>query len=137
MIKKKISELNIQQLISTRNFLKKSLKEAKSKLEIAGTIQAFEVCYELSWKTLKKILNIRGVEVFSPKETFRLAAREKLIINIKNWFDYVEKRNITVHAYEDEIMKIVYPFLPKFLKDLDILIENLEKILIMNKNVNK
>jgi len=129
MVKKKIlGELDIQQLISTHNFLKKALREAKTELEIAGTIQAFEVCYELAWKILKKVLNIRGVDVFSPKETFRLAAREGLIINLKNWFDYVEKRNITVHAYENTIMKTVYPVLPKFLKDLNLLVKTLEKL---------
>ena len=129
MVEKKIlGEIDIQQLISTRDFLHEALREAESKLEIAGTIQAFEVCYELAWKTLKKILNLRGIEVFSPKETFRLAAREGLISNLKGWFDYVKKRNITVHSYEDEIMEVVYPVLPKFLKDLDLLIKKLRNL---------
>ena len=129
MVKKKIlGEIDIQQLISTRNFLHEALHEAESKLEIAGTIQAFEVCYELAWKTLQKVLNLRGIEVFSPRETFRLAAREGLISNLKSWFDYVKKRNLTVHSYEDEIMAEVYPVLPKFLKDLNLLIKNLERL---------
>lgn len=129
MVKKKIlGEIDIQQLISTRDFLQEALHEAESKLEIAGTIQAFEVCYELAWKTLQKVLSLRGVDVFSPKETFRLAAREGLISNLKSWFDYVKKRNITVHSYEDEIMEVVYPALPKFLKDLNLLIKNLQKL---------
>ena len=126
--KKILDKIDIQQLISTRDFLRESLHEAESKLEVAGTIQAFEVCYELSWKTLKKVLNLRGINVFSPRETFRLAARELLITNLKSWFDYVEKRNITVHSYEDAIMEQVYPALPKFLEDLNLLIKNLEKL---------
>ena len=132
MIKNKkhiiLGEIDIKPLISTRDFLQEALCEAESKLEIAGTIQAFEVCYELAWKTLQKVLSLRGVDVFSPKETFRLAAREGLISNLKGWFDYVKKRNITVHAYEDEIMEIVYPALPKFLKELNSLIKNLQKL---------
>ncbi|CAG8513989.1 11725_t:CDS:2 [Racocetra fulgida] len=63
--------IDIRQLISTRDFLHEALHEAESKLEIAGTIQAFEV------------LNLRGIDVFSPRETFRLAAREGLISNLK------------------------------------------------------
>jgi hypothetical protein len=43
-----LGQIEIKQLISTRNFLEKAIKEAKSELEIAGTIQAFEVCYELT-----------------------------------------------------------------------------------------
>ncbi|CAG8749584.1 10165_t:CDS:2, partial [Ambispora leptoticha] len=35
-------EIDIQQLVSTRDFLHEALHEAESKLEIAGTIQAFE-----------------------------------------------------------------------------------------------
>jgi len=129
MVEKKIlGEIDIQQLISTRDFLHEALRKAESKLEIAGTIQAFEVCYELAWKTLQKVLSLRGVDVFSPKETFRLAAREGLISNLKGWFDYVKKRNITVHSYEDEIMEVVYPVLPKFLKDLDLLIKKLRNL---------
>jgi uncharacterized protein YutE (UPF0331/DUF86 family) len=40
----------------------------------------------------------------------------------------VKKRNITVHSYEDEIMEKVYPVLPKFLKDLDLLIKKLKNL---------
>ena len=43
-----LGEIDIQQLISTRDFLHEALHEAESKLEIAGSIQAFEVCYELA-----------------------------------------------------------------------------------------
>jgi len=42
------SKLDIEPLITTRNFLTKALEEAKSELEIAGAIQAFEVCFELA-----------------------------------------------------------------------------------------
>jgi len=41
-------ELDIEPLISARNFLAEAVQEAKTKLEIAGAIQAFEVCYELT-----------------------------------------------------------------------------------------
>jgi len=38
------------------------------------------------------------------------------------------KRNITVHEYYEKIMEEVYPILPQFLKNLDILIKNLKKL---------
>jgi hypothetical protein len=41
-------KIDIEPLVTTRNFLARALKEAKTELEIAGTIQAFEVCYELA-----------------------------------------------------------------------------------------
>ena len=78
-----LGEVNIEPLISTRDFLAEALQKAQNKFEVAGAIQAFEVCYELTWKTLKKVLNFQGIEVFNPRDTFRLAAREGLISNPK------------------------------------------------------
>ena len=83
MVKKKIlGEIDIQQLISTRDFLHEALHQAESKLEIAGTIQAFEVCYELAKNTIRKVLLLRAQEVHvTPKEIFRLAEAEGLILD--------------------------------------------------------
>ena len=123
-----LGEIDIQPLISTRDFLAEALQVAENKFEIAGTIQAFEVCYDITWKTLKKVLHTQGIEVFNPRDTFRLAAQEGLITNLKTWFDYVKKRNITAHEYHEEIMAKVYPVLPGFLKDLNSLIKKIEKV---------
>jgi len=122
-----LGEIDIQPLISTRDFLAEALQVAENKFEVAGAIQAFEVCYDITWKNLKKVLNFQGIEVFNPRDTFRLAAQEGLITNPKTWFDYIKKRNITTHEYHEEIMEKVYPVLPKFLKDLNLLIKKLEK----------
>ena len=121
-------KLDIEPLITARNFLKKALQEAQTELEIAGAIQTFEVCYELAWKTCRKILSLRGTHVYTSKEVFRIAGLEGLIPNAEPWFDYVEKRNITVHEYYEKIMEEVYPILPHFLKNVDTLIKNLKKL---------
>ena len=76
-IQKKIS---IKPLISTRNFLAEIIQDAESDYEKAGAIQAFEVCYELAKKTIRKVLLLRAQEVpITPKEIFRLAGLEGLI----------------------------------------------------------
>lgn len=121
-------ELDIEPLISARDFLAEALQEAETKLEIAGTIQAFEVCYELTWKTLKKVLFVHGLEASNARETFRLAAQQGWITNPKTWFVYLKKRNVTVHEYQEQIMEKVYPILPQFLKNLNSLIKKLEKL---------
>ncbi|CAH1756392.1 10391_t:CDS:2 [Entrophospora sp. SA101] len=122
------AKLNIEPLVSARNFLHKALREAQSELEIAGTIQTFEVSYELAYKTCRKILSLRGTHVYTAKEVFRITGLEGLIPNTEPWFDYVDKRNITVHEYYEKIMEEVYPILPQFLKNLDLLIKNLKKL---------
>jgi len=121
-------KLDIEPLITARDFLQKALQEAKTELEIAGTIQAFEICYELAYKTCRKILSLRGAHVYTSKEVFRIAGLEGLIPDAEPWFEYVEKRNITVHEYYKKIMEEVYPILPQFLKNLDILIKSLKKL---------
>ena len=74
-----MDRLNIQPLISTRNFLAEIIKNARNDYEKAGAIQAFEVCYELAKNTIRKILLLRAQEVhITPKEIFRLAGLEGL-----------------------------------------------------------
>lgn len=116
--------IDIKPLLSTKFLLEKALNQSeKNELEEMGGIQAFEMAYELSWKTMKKILGFKGVEVYSPKETFRKAAAEGLIENFDSWGEkYLETRNLTVHSYEEDILNNVWAVLPDFLKDLDLLI---------------
>ena len=121
-------KIDIEPLITARNFLQKALQEAQSELEIVGAIQAFEVSYELAYKTCRKILSLWGTHVYTAKEVFRIAGLEGLIPDAEPWLNYVDKRNITVHEYYEKIMDEVYPALPHFLKNLDILIENLKKL---------
>ena len=73
-----------------------------SEQEKAGTIQAFEYTFELCWKTMQKLLKERGIIANSPKETFRLAALEGFIDDPVLWFEFLKKRNLTVHTYEED-----------------------------------
>jgi hypothetical protein len=76
----KKERLNLQSLISTRNFLAEIIQNARTDYEKAGAIQAFEVCHELAKNTLRKVLLLRALSVpISPKEIFRLSALEGLI----------------------------------------------------------
>ena len=58
-------KLDIEPLITARNFLQKALQEAQSELEIAGIIQAFEVSYELRLIRPAEKLNLQG-KISSP-----------------------------------------------------------------------
>jgi len=59
---------------------------------------------------------------------FREAARLKLISDAEQWFAYLKKRNVTVHAYRKEILDDLFTnTAQEFLKDLDYLLVQLEK----------
>ncbi len=94
----------------------------------AGAIQAFKFCYELSWKMMKRMLEFRGLEVGSPKDTFRKAALEKLIDSPEVWFDFQQKRNLTVHTYNFSLMDEIIAIFDTFSSELNLLINRLEKL---------
>lgn len=68
-----------------------------------GAIQRFEYVLELGWETVKRVLSVRGLDVASLKETFRLAARESLIADPSPWFRFVELRNQASHTYREAV----------------------------------
>lgn len=125
-----LGHINIDPLIKAGSFLEAAVNEAKSQLEKAGAVQAFEFSYELAWKTLKRVLAYQGIEVASPRETFRAAALENLIDDPEQWFDFIRKRNLTVHIYNQKVAEEIFQFLPVFLaefKKLMMTLQSLEK----------
>lgn len=123
------NRLDIKPLISTRNFLAEILQNAQNDYEKAGTIQAFEVSYELAKNMIRKILLLRAQETpITPKEIFRLAALEGLISDAEIWFDFAKKRNLTSHTYDGKTTEEILTSLPNFLYHLDLLIAKLKSL---------
>jgi len=115
-------------LIKVRNTLDRVLRSAQNEAEKMGVVKAFEIAYELSWKTMKKILEFRGIEAGATRDVFREAARLKLLNDAENWFAYIAKRNATVHAYQPEILDDLFSNTAReFLQDLDILLTQIKK----------
>ncbi|MCE8167802.1 MAG: nucleotidyltransferase substrate binding protein [Candidatus Moeniiplasma glomeromycotorum] len=115
-------------LVKARNTLSRILQTSQNEAEKMGVVKAFEICYELSWKIVKKILEFRGVEADTARDVFREAARLKLLFDAEIWFSYIAKRNITVHAYQPEILDELFSNTTKeFLQDLDYLLKQIEK----------
>ena len=92
----------------------------------AGTVQAFEFCYELAWKMMKRFLSTQGIETLSPKDTFRKAALAKIIDNPEVWFDFQEKRNLTAHTYEQENLDTIINILDSFSTELNTVITRIK-----------
>ena len=129
MNKKKI--IVLQPLLKMKELLKKSLtsleEEKLDELGEMGAIQAFEVSYELAWKTLQKFLAKEGKETRSPRETFRLAAQFGYLDNPQIWFRFGEERNLTTHTYREDVLTELLNLLSPFVKELEQLIKNLEE----------
>ncbi|MCX4079724.1 HI0074 family nucleotidyltransferase substrate-binding subunit [Rickettsia rhipicephali] len=93
----------------------------------AGSIQSFEFCYELAWKTMKRFCEKSVKTPYILKDVFREAAVSGLISDPKIWFKFIEIRNITVHTYNEKNLELVISIFDDFSDALNELINNLEK----------
>ena len=97
-----------------------------------SVIQRFEYTYELSWKMLKRQLEIdsqtpASIDAMGFKEMIREAAERSLINNPEAWFEYRRQRNIISHAYDENKAVIVYKTALIFLQDVKVLLQNLKQ----------
>ena len=101
------------------------METLETEQEKAGAIQAFEYCFELSWKIMKRLLQVRGRIANSPKETFRMAALENFIDDPELWYDFLEMRNLTVHTYQEAQADKVIQILPEFSKAIQCFLKSI------------
>lgn len=97
----------------------------------SGTIQHFEMVYELSWKFIQRWIkiNVSIEEANAPrtrKDLFRLAAASGLITSPEHWFDYSNARNLTSHTYNQDMADKVYQEAGGLLRDASELLRNLK-----------
>lgn len=108
--------------------LKEVLAAPENDIVRDSAIQRFEFTFDLSWKTIKEYLREeRGIICNSPKECFREAYHQGIIKYDKDWIEFVEMRNETVHTYNEENAKKIYDQLPEALKHFEVLLEVIEK----------
>lgn len=88
--------------------LKTSTESAKTDLEIDGTIKRFELCYELSWKLIKVYLEDKGIICKNPRDCFKQAVINDLILDESKWMEMIEDRNFLVHTYTFEESREVF-----------------------------
>ncbi len=103
--------------------------DPQDEMHRAAVIKAFEYSYELSWKSVKKVLEILGYELIqqSPRAVFREAAKANIIQDPEIWFSFIEQRNNTAHVYNVEVSADVYNLMDEFSEELEKLIHKLEQ----------
>jgi nucleotidyltransferase substrate binding protein (TIGR01987 family) len=107
-----LDSIDISSLLKAYATFDEAINVAKTTLEQDGAIQRFEYTYELFWKILKKVLEVKGKICNSPRDVFREAALQGLIDDPIFWFEVIKKRNLTVHNYERKIADSIYSSLP-------------------------
>jgi nucleotidyltransferase substrate binding protein (TIGR01987 family) len=84
----------------------------------AAAIQAFECCFEIGIKMLRRRLEeiLRGAEVerFSYRDLLGTGVEKGFIDDPHAWFRYREMRNITSQSYDEAKAEMIASVLPEF-----------------------
>lgn len=71
------------------------------KLIQMALIKAFEMTFELSWKTLKDYLEYSGIDAKTPREVIKQAFASAMVTDGQLWIDMLEDRNLMAHTYDE------------------------------------
>ena len=129
-LKKAVKSLKIAVSVAISAEQEEKSSEDLIKTLKAGVIQNFEFTFELSWKMIRRWIQINlspeAAEPRTKKDLFRIAAQNGLIEDPQIWFQFHEARNLTAHTYDEENAETVYRQAVKFSSDADKLLTELE-----------
>jgi nucleotidyltransferase substrate binding protein (TIGR01987 family) len=94
-------------------------------------IQRFEYTFELSWKMLKRRLELdlpdgHSVDAMSFRDLIRIGAERGLVGDVDAWMIFRDKRNITSHTYNAAKAAEVATSIPSFAQHANELLANLQ-----------
>lgn len=91
---------------SLQNLAEAKGKDAGDKFVLSGTVQMFNLAFDLAWKVMKDIITeYHGVLEYatgSPRETLRMACSVGLIED-DIWLEMLRARNNLAHDYDGEL----------------------------------
>jgi len=123
-----LGKIDISSLIKAFDTFERFYPNQSTEQEKAGIIQAFEFSYELAWKTLKRVAEVKGIQSSSPRDTFRVAADLGLIQDAERWFRFIYTRNETVRTYKENVVQDIFRLLPEFRSEMQNLVKTLESL---------
>lgn len=94
--------------------LRSALAQPKSEWTRDAAIQRFEFSFELCWKTARRFAKAEGLEVGSPREAVKTAARLGWIADDPTWLRMLEDRKRTSHTYNEATAEEIYSRLPEY-----------------------
>ncbi|MBI5700685.1 nucleotidyltransferase substrate binding protein [Candidatus Saganbacteria bacterium] len=106
----------VKQLKKAAERFKEIMREKKDPVVRDSAIKRFEFTFELAWKTMKAILEEKGVkELYSPKDVIKAAFQNGIIGRDMVWLDMLDTRNKTTHMYNEAMADEIYSNFPKYL----------------------
>lgn len=93
---------------SVSNLADAKARDSQDKFVLSGTVQMFNLAFDLSWKVMKDIIReFHGVLEYptgSPRETLRMAHSVGLIGD-DTWIEMLRARNNLAHDYDGELAR--------------------------------
>lgn len=123
-----LEKIDISPLLKAQAKFDLFRQQMNTEQEKAGVVQAFEYCYELSWKMIKRVLTEKGVDVSTPRDAFREGAKLGVITTPKVWFGFLLLRNLTSHTYNEENLNKVTDAVGQFSEELGYLVDKLSQL---------
>lgn len=80
-----------------------------------SAILRFELCYEVCWKLLQRLVREEGYESNGPRSAFEKAFALGWIEDEVVWDDIIKDRNTAVHVYREEWAEALFNRLPAYL----------------------
>ena len=113
-------ETPLQKLNNTLNRLEEILEQPLEEHDfiLDATIQRFEFCIELTWKSLKHLLHSHGIEKHSPRELLQEAYAAGWLSNEKIWLQMMKDRNLTSHTYEHDRALEIYHHIQEYYPEM-------------------
>jgi len=113
--------------------LKESQASPESELLRDGVIQRFEYTYVLSWKMLRRYLEVtlpnpEEVDAMSFQTLIRTGSEQGLLLSgWDHWVNYRKARGTTSHVYDGEKAREVFGVVPEFLQEAKYLLGRLSE----------
>ena len=108
-----MSEAKLGQSIENLERALERLEEAlavslDNPLAIDGTIQRFEFALELTWKTLRRLLEVKGRSISLPRDALKEAYAAGWLDDEDKWLEMLRDRNETSQIYNEEMARRIY-----------------------------
>ena len=117
--------VNLVELSKALTSLEEALTVKKTDISRDASIQRFEFCVELSWKSAKKVM---GTSATAPKQVIREMAQNGFIEDVEFWLKSIDQRNLSSHTYNEKLAEEVFTFATSFLNPAKQLLKKLQAL---------
>lgn len=106
-IKLKDKQIKLEKaLVALKVMLDKPVDPDRANID--ATIQRFEFTIELTWKFLKQVLLLKGINAKSPRDVLKEAYQIELINDEEIWLKMLNDRNLSSHTYDESLADEIY-----------------------------